>query len=83
MANGLHLNKSHREAVLRNGGKSVHLLKEHIHELAQEGAKLGRDERLHLKDCDDCANQFRLFVLQRFYMERTSRPFELKCQPIR
>jgi hypothetical protein len=48
----------------------MHLVKEHIHEMAQEGAKLTNEERLHLQQCEECAGLFRMFVLHRFYTQR-------------
>lgn len=48
----------------------MHLVKEHIIEMAQEGAKLTDEERLHLKQCQHCESLFRMFVLQRFYTQR-------------
>jgi hypothetical protein len=48
----------------------MHLVKEHILEMSQEGTKLTSEERLHLKDCEDCSSLFRMFVLYRFYAQR-------------
>lgn len=48
----------------------MHLVKEHIHEMAQQGTKLTDEERLHLRNCEDCTGLFRLFVLQQFYTDR-------------
>jgi hypothetical protein len=48
----------------------MHLVKEHIVEMAQEGAKLTDEERLHLKQCQHCESLFRMFVLQLFYTQR-------------
>jgi hypothetical protein len=49
----------------------MHLVKDHIFEMAQEGAKVTAEEQLHLKRCEDCASLFRMFVLHRFYTQRT------------
>jgi hypothetical protein len=48
----------------------MHLVEEHIREMAQEGAKLTNEERLHLEQCEECASLFRMFVLHRFYTQR-------------
>ena len=54
----------------------MHLVKEHIHQLAQEGAKLTREERLHLQDCEDCRTVSNV-VPQRFYED--GQVAHLKC----
>lgn len=46
----------------------MHLIKEHIHEISQEGANVTDEERQHFRDCEDCTNLFRIFVLQRVYL---------------
>jgi hypothetical protein len=56
---------------LGRGVNAMHLVKEHIFELAQEGAKLSNEEQLHLKQCEECGSLYRVFVLQRFYTEQT------------
>jgi hypothetical protein len=69
------------KAVFFNRGRDfMHLVKEHIHEMAQEGAKLTNEERLHLKQCEECAGLFRMFVLHRFYTQREH--LLVECVPV-
>jgi hypothetical protein len=49
----------------------MHLVKDYIREMAQEGATLTNEAHLHLKQCGECSNLFQMFVLHRFYTERT------------
>jgi hypothetical protein len=49
----------------------MHLKTDYILEKSQQGAILTDDDKLHLKQCVECASLFRLFVLDRFYSERT------------
>jgi hypothetical protein len=62
---------------VRHGGgsitptKTMHLKTDYILEKSQQGAILTDDDKLHLKQCVECASLFRLFVLDRFYSERT------------
>jgi hypothetical protein len=66
-----YLGRAAMKAVLKDGkGVSMHLVKEYIREMAQDGAKVTNEAHLHLKQCGDCGNLFRLFVLYRFYTER-------------
>jgi hypothetical protein len=48
----------------------MHLHDEHIFEMAQEGAKLTPEEREHLRDCAECGELFRTFVLQHVFKQR-------------
>ena len=57
----------------------MHLVKEHIFEMAQDGAKVTEEERLHLKRCKECENLFRMFVLQRFYAQRETQLTLVEC----
>jgi hypothetical protein len=57
----------------------MHLVKEHILEMAQEGTKLTDEERLHLKQCEDCSSLFRMFVLHRFYTQRKHEQTLVEC----
>jgi len=61
------------------GGEVMHLVKEHLFEMAQEGAKLTKEERLHLENCKDCSNMFRMFVLHRYYRQRASEQLQVEC----
>jgi hypothetical protein len=57
----------------------MHLVKDHIFEMAQEGAKLTNEESLHLRQCEECAGMFRMFVLHRFYTQRTPDEALVEC----
>jgi hypothetical protein len=57
----------------------MHLVEQHIFEMAQEGATLTKEEQLHLQQCEDCGNLFRLFVLKRFYTKRTIEKSCVEC----
>ena len=52
----------------------MHLDKEHVFEMAQEGAKLTKEEQVHLRNCDECGNLYRTFVLHRYYGRGPYRP---------
>ncbi len=60
----------------------MHLVKDYIREMAQEGAKLTDEAHLHLKQCGECGNLFRMFVLYRFYTERTYEERLVECLPL-
>ena len=60
-------------------GAVMHLVKDHIFEMAQEGAKLTNEEQLHLKQCDECSSLYRMFVLHRFYTQRTPEESLVEC----
>jgi hypothetical protein len=49
----------------------MHLKTDYILEKSQQGATLTDDDKLHLQQCVECTSLFRLFVLDRFYSERT------------
>jgi hypothetical protein len=48
----------------------MHLVEDYIREMAQEEAKGTNEAHAHLKQCGECGNLFRMFVLHRFYTER-------------
>jgi hypothetical protein len=61
----------------------MHLVKDHILEMAQEGAKLTNEEQLHLKQCEECSRLYRMFVLQRYYTQRSLDESLVECVAVR
>jgi len=48
----------------------MHFGEDNILEMSREGSKLTARERLHLEQCEECGDLFRMFVLHRFYSQR-------------
>ena len=57
----------------------MHLVKEHLFEMAQEGAKLTNEEKLHLDNCKECNTLFRMFVLHGYYTKRAGKHRQVEC----
>jgi hypothetical protein len=57
----------------------MHLKTDYILEKSQQEATLTDDDKLHLKQCVECASLFRLFVLDRLYSDRTPEQLSVEC----